>query len=335
MRAFALWTALLCGCVDPIDDEGQRPTVPEGHPCPTLALAPEESSLWTANRDSGEPVPLALLPPLEEGEDATISQGHHSDSTHQGQDAWAWDLDVAFGTPVHAAAAGVVVGIREDSDLFGEGPEMADKANFVIVDHGGGLYTAYTHLAKDSVDASPGDPVEAGDILAITGQSGQMTGPHLHFHLENAFSESLPARFVDRGGETGCARDPGKGASLRRPVGARSLWVGAKEVSPLPTDTFARSGVETVEGLPGRLARRSQPFLVEGLVEAGATEAWLLVLPVDGGDVLQAFAFPVQDGGFSGKIQLDVPVGPTGWAMVATAGEDPVVERSVRVWVLE
>jgi hypothetical protein len=90
-----------------------------------------------------------------------------------------------------------------------------------------------------------------------------------------------------------------------------------------------------VSGLPGRLAQRSRTYTVGGEVSPGASEAWLLILPANGGDALQAFAFPVNGGTFGGEIVVDVPPGPTGWAMVATAGEDPVADRSVRVHVLK
>ena len=329
-----LAVALLVGCADEPLQEPKPPPIPDGHPCPGLALPPNVSSLWEDHRVSGEPVPLALLPPIPPALEAAISQGHHTSGTHQGPSSWAWDLDVPYGTPVLAAAPGVVVGVRQDSTLHGTGPEMAAEANFIVLDHGGGLYTAYVHLEANSALVVPGSLVEAGEKLGVTGASGQLTGPHLHFQVENAYSDSVPARFVNRDGASGCSRDPDKGDSLRRPEGARDLWVGWQTVSPLPADSFVDGGVLQVSGLPGRLSHRSDSLSLSGAAVAGATEVWLLVLPVEGGDALAAFGFPVSDGSFQGTIDLTgLPTGPTGWAMTATSGEDPEVERAIRVHI--
>jgi murein DD-endopeptidase MepM/ murein hydrolase activator NlpD len=79
------------------------------------------------------------------------------------------DLRAATGTPVVASGGGKVV-LAED--LYYSG-------NLVIVDHGGGLYTLYAHLSR--IDVAEGDEVEAGDPLGLSGSTGRVTGPHLHW----------------------------------------------------------------------------------------------------------------------------------------------------------
>jgi murein DD-endopeptidase MepM/ murein hydrolase activator NlpD len=79
------------------------------------------------------------------------------------------DLRAATGTPVMAANRGRVVLAEE---LFFSG-------NAVFVDHGVGLYTVYLHLSR--IDVGPGDLVERGQTIGLTGATGRVTGPHLHW----------------------------------------------------------------------------------------------------------------------------------------------------------
>jgi murein DD-endopeptidase MepM/ murein hydrolase activator NlpD len=80
-------------------------------------------------------------------------------------------LDIAApeGTDVRAAADGTVI---EAGDFFFSG-------NMVYIDHGQGLISLYAHLSR--IDAKPGDVLRRGDILGAVGQTGRVTGAHLHF----------------------------------------------------------------------------------------------------------------------------------------------------------
>jgi len=325
----ALWALCLVGCVD---DQVEEPvTVPPDHPCPAWGLPPEVSSTWEDARDSGAPVPLALLPPLDEAMGVNISQGTDQEPTHTGDDRWAWDLEVPLDTRVRAAAPGVVVYTRDDSDEHGLEDAFATRANLVTVDHGAGLYTSYVHLALGSVEVTPGQEVMAGEPLGRTGLSGQLTGPHLHFQVENIWSESLPARFVSSPPETGCARSPDLNDLIRRPERVRDLLVGLMNVSQVPQETFRETGVESITGLPGRLLHRGVSYDVSGSAEPGMGNAWILVFPETGGDALLALSMPVTGQVFSGSLSLAaLPSGAYGWTAVATPGQDPVAQRSVR-----
>jgi murein DD-endopeptidase MepM/ murein hydrolase activator NlpD len=79
------------------------------------------------------------------------------------------DLTWKEGSEVVSAAGGEVV-LAELQPIHG---------NAVIVHHGQGVLSAYSHL--DRIDVAVGDRVEAGQRLGIMGTTGQSTGPHLHF----------------------------------------------------------------------------------------------------------------------------------------------------------
>ena len=91
---------------------------------------------------------------------------------------WRWgrmhegvDIAVANGTPVVAAKAGVVI-------VAGW---MGGYGNLVVVDHGGGVATAYGH--NTSVTVGIGQQVEQGQLIAYSGSTGHSTGPHVHFEV--------------------------------------------------------------------------------------------------------------------------------------------------------
>lgn len=81
------------------------------------------------------------------------------------------DIASPIGTEVRAVYSGIVV--------FTE--RLLILGNTVVVYHGQGLTTHYGHLSK--IVTSAGAAVEAGELIAQSGNSGRSTGPHLHFEL--------------------------------------------------------------------------------------------------------------------------------------------------------
>lgn len=79
------------------------------------------------------------------------------------------DFRAAAGTPVRASNSGMVVLARP---LYFEG-------NCVVIDHGLGLYTLSMHFSR--IDVKEGQHVQAGDVLGLSGATGRVTGPHLHW----------------------------------------------------------------------------------------------------------------------------------------------------------
>jgi murein DD-endopeptidase MepM/ murein hydrolase activator NlpD len=88
------------------------------------------------------------------------------------------DLAAPMGTPVHAAAGGVVLFAAASSDAAGR---PVGYGRYVVVAHKNGYATLYGHLSSIAVHA--GDTVHQGDILGAEGSTGNSTGPHLHFEL--------------------------------------------------------------------------------------------------------------------------------------------------------
>ena len=79
------------------------------------------------------------------------------------------DIGASAGADIIAAADGTVTAASYSSAA----------GNYVMIDHGGGLYTVYMHAS--SLLVSPGQTVSAGDVIAKVGSTGISTGSHLHF----------------------------------------------------------------------------------------------------------------------------------------------------------
>jgi murein DD-endopeptidase MepM/ murein hydrolase activator NlpD len=94
------------------------------------------------------------------------------------------DFSGAYGCPIVAAAAGQV---------YFSGDAYGGQGTMVAIDHGSGVYTLYYHAS--AVYVSAGTYVQAGQVIAAVGCSGNCTGPHLHFSLRlgsNTFIDPRP-----------------------------------------------------------------------------------------------------------------------------------------------
>jgi murein DD-endopeptidase MepM/ murein hydrolase activator NlpD len=80
------------------------------------------------------------------------------------------DIGVGDGTPIHAAASGTVISAGWDGGY----------GNLILIDHGGGLATAYAHQSSFAVT---GGQVSQGQVIGYVGCTGRCFGPHLHFEV--------------------------------------------------------------------------------------------------------------------------------------------------------
>jgi murein DD-endopeptidase MepM/ murein hydrolase activator NlpD len=185
-----------------------------------------------APTDWPEPAEPFLSPPMEEivpitsffDHDTPFLQKNGSLLTFWGRSetdiAFAYDghtgWDYALAPPdlVLAAAEGRVIFAGNSDD------GCATPARAVIVDHGNGYRTLYWHLATIEVEA--GQVVERGAVLGMAGESGCVTGPHLHFQVQYL------GRDVDPYGWCGSAPDNW----ALNPAGQKSVWLWRNMPSP-------------------------------------------------------------------------------------------------------
>ncbi|MFJ9689259.1 M23 family metallopeptidase [Streptomyces bacillaris] len=106
---------------------------------------------------------------------------------HSGQ-----DFAVPVGTPVSAVHTGTVV--KAGPNGAGDGPAYG---NAVVIKHANGKYSQYAHLSK--VNVKIGQKVKTGQKIALSGNTGNSSGPHLHFEIRttpNYGSALNPAAFL-------------------------------------------------------------------------------------------------------------------------------------------
>ncbi|HEU4728098.1 MAG TPA: M23 family metallopeptidase, partial [Kofleriaceae bacterium] len=99
-------------------------------------------------------------------------------------------------TPVVATRPGVVVAINASAQGSGTTPEFLEdrRANFVIVRHDDGTLGEYMHLSPSGVEVHPGQRVRRGQEIALSGNTGFSTTPHLHFQVMTASADGLSKR---------------------------------------------------------------------------------------------------------------------------------------------
>lgn len=113
------------------------------------------------------------------GEERSVNggpfSGHHSGT----------DFGAVAGTPLHATNFGVVVFARQ----------LTVRGNIVVINHGGGLYSAYAHMTSFAV--AEGQLVASGDVIGQVGSSGLSTAAHLHWEIAQGGVLLDALRFTD------------------------------------------------------------------------------------------------------------------------------------------
>ncbi|MFS8666241.1 MAG: peptidoglycan DD-metalloendopeptidase family protein, partial [Limnochordales bacterium] len=96
------------------------------------------------------------------------------------------DIAVPTGTPVRAAAAGTVT----------YAGAMGGYGNIVTIDHGNRVETRYAHNSRIVVRV--GQRVKRGEVIAYSGNTGNSTGPHLHFEIRYRGTPVNPEHYLKR-----------------------------------------------------------------------------------------------------------------------------------------
>lgn len=200
MRQLVLIVAamLLVGCQGEIT--GPNLPAPGSEPGPASEPASEPPPSESEFDEAGgcdaaypeqEDSPYVL--PAEPGVVIVVGQGNCTDGSHSGDQQFAYDFDMPIGTAVVAARSGVVL---DAEGQYVDGTRTPGEENFILVEHDDGSVAGYFHLTRDGVLVDIGDVVDAGEVIGLSGDTGDSTEPHLHFEvLDVEDGDSLPVTF--------------------------------------------------------------------------------------------------------------------------------------------
>ncbi len=150
-----------------------------------LAAAPAPKAKTAAKKSSSSAIKTggsmgAILPTGDTSRAASSGFANPVPGGRLSQGIHGWngvDIAAPSGSPIYAAAAGTVIVSRASGWNGGYG-------NYVVIDHGNGVQTLYSHMSADNV--SIGQSVSRGEPIGTVGKTGQATGYHLHFEVRGA-----------------------------------------------------------------------------------------------------------------------------------------------------
>lgn len=138
--------------------------------------------------------------PYQEEEQFGIGQGYGGKFSHFIKGAThAIDFTMPEGTPICAAREGVVIFVKDNSSKHGKTMKYQEYGNYVTIYHKDGSMANYFHIKKKGSKVKVGDKVKAGEVIALSGNTGWSSGPHLHFQVysfdEDMEVKSIPTKF--------------------------------------------------------------------------------------------------------------------------------------------
>lgn len=134
-----------------------------------------------------------------------VTQGNHGEITHRLQWAYAWDFEIidkdekkyrgqgektqdyyCYGKPILASAPGWVANYIDgiEDNPIGQINTRENWGNFVVINHGFGVYSMYCHIKKGTIKVKNGEWIAKGDKIGLVGNSGRSAVPHLHFNIQ-------------------------------------------------------------------------------------------------------------------------------------------------------
>jgi murein DD-endopeptidase MepM/ murein hydrolase activator NlpD len=146
---------------------------------PVIAVVPPPAP---PRPDTATPT-LPALGPLEV--DGYVTRGSADSSDYNGPHP-GLDVAVPVGTPIRAAGGGTVVEVGDD----------AKYGKFVRIEHRDGYETLYAHASQ--VLVKQGEKIPSGRAIALSGNTGQSTAPHLHFELRQGGAAVDPMLLITK-----------------------------------------------------------------------------------------------------------------------------------------
>ena len=117
--------------------------------------------------------------PFANGKTFEVGQGYNGKKTHQNENAL--DFSMGLGNEIFAARDGVVIKVVDKNNYACTDESCKEYNNMVTIYHSDGTMADYAHIQQNGSRVKVGDKVKKGSLIAISGNTGWSSGPHLHF----------------------------------------------------------------------------------------------------------------------------------------------------------
>jgi len=139
-----------------------------------------------------------------------ISQSCNGTFTHKGFSQYAIDFSMPISTPIYAAREGIVIDLKNDSNIGGNASSYRNDGNFIFILHDDGTLSEYWHLKLYGTTVRIGQFVKKGEHIGYSGNTGYTRGPHLHFVVKTSNKKgrgvSIPTIFHTNDGNLLCPK---------------------------------------------------------------------------------------------------------------------------------
>ena len=136
--------------------------------------------------------------PFSKGSKFLLIQAYNSKMSHKHE--LSLDFKMKKSSKICAARAGVIIAVKEDSDVGGLKDEYLSQGNHIIIKQEDGSEAMYWHLKKDGVLVNVGDTVKQGQHIGYSGNTGYTAFPHLHFQVYDKDGKNIATRFNTKRG---------------------------------------------------------------------------------------------------------------------------------------
>jgi murein DD-endopeptidase MepM/ murein hydrolase activator NlpD len=184
----------------------------------------------------------AYILPFIPGETYPLVQGNCESETdpwtHFGKLRFAYDFGMPIGTRIIAVKSGTVVFVR---DHFTDEDHQKDQGNAVVLIQEDGALALYAHITYRGAAVKVGQPVKQGEVIALSGNSGESPMPHLHFQVNECGDfincSSIPVAFNNAIPHTN-RLEKGKEYRAALPIALNRLCPGINLIDLFPIDDF-------------------------------------------------------------------------------------------------